>query len=306
MRVLLLGGKGYVGSRLHPHLTSKGYDVTCYDLCWFGDYTTSVYLNKDINQIDKSELATYDAIVLLAAHSSVKMCINNYMSSFNNNIRNFLNLVNKIESLQNPIKLIYASSSSIYGNTGDKFATEDHKEFICVNNYDLTKYTIDQYMLNNNPINQWYGLRFGTVNGFSRNFRSELMLNSMSRSAIDNGVVRMSNSNIHRAILSLSDLCEVIDTILQKGNKVNSGIYNINSFNSKVANLAEEVASITKAKIIDEGSVGHPYDFMISHEKFCNTFNFNFKSTIKSVVEEIKENYGIINATNRDKSVQYE
>ena len=60
-------------------------------------------------------------------------------------------------------------------------------------------------MLNNNPINQWYGLRFGTVNGFSRNFRSELMLNSMSRSAIDDGVVRMSNSNIHRAILSLSE-----------------------------------------------------------------------------------------------------
>jgi hypothetical protein len=161
-------------------------------------------------------------------------------------------------------------------------------------------------MLNNNPIEPWYGLRFGTVNGFSRNFRSELMLNSMSMSAIENDVIRMSNSHIHRAILGLSDLLESIDAILQKGNSKNSGVYNINSFNSTVSNLAKEVAAITDVEIIDEGKVGNPYDFMISNKKFSDTFDFKFKSTVQSIVQEIKTQYGNVTFTNRDKSVRYE
>jgi nucleoside-diphosphate-sugar epimerase len=306
MKILLLGGKGYIGSRLHPYLVWRDYDVTCYDLCWFGNSTMMPFVRKDFNNLSIEELTKYDAVILLAAHSSVKMCVDDYMSSFNNNIRNFVNLVHKIELIPKPIKLIYASSSSIYGNTGDRIATEEQKEFICVNNYDLTKYAIDQYMLNNNPIEPWYGLRFGTVNGFSRNFRSELMLNSMSMSAIENDVIRMSNSHIHRAILGLSDLLESIDAILQKGTSKNSGVYNINSFNSTVSNLAEEVAAITDVKIIDEGKVGNPYDFMISNKKFSDTFDFKFKSTVQSIVQEIKTQYGNVTFTNRDKSVRYE
>jgi nucleoside-diphosphate-sugar epimerase len=251
MKILLLGGKGYIGSRLHPYLVWRDYDVTCYDLCWFGNSTMMPFGRKDFNDLSIEELTEYDAVILLAAHSSVK-------------------------------------------------------EFICVNNYDLTKYAIDQYMLNNNPIQQWYGLRFGTVNGFSINFRSELMLNSMSRSAIEDDVIRMSNSHIHRAILGLSDLLESIDAILQKGTSKNSGVYNINSFNSTVSNLAEEVAAITDVKIIDEGKVGNPYDFMISNKKFSNTFDFKFKSTVQSIVQEIKTQYGNVRFTNRDKSVRYE
>jgi len=304
MRVLLLGGKGYIGSRLHPYLNAKGYKVTSYDLCWFGDLTLSSYVHKDFNLISSAELENYDAVILLAAHSSVKMCIGNYQSSFNNNVRNFMTLVNKLENKN--IKLIYASSSSIYGNTKDKLAEETQKEFICVNNYDLTKYIIDQYMLNNNPIEQWYGLRFGTVNGFSQNFRSELMVNSMTRSAFENNEVIISNKQIHRAILDIEDLCGVIDTILKHGNKQNSGIYNINSFNSTVEQIANSVSSLTSSKIIDNGEIGNPYDFMISNVKFSETFNFEFNGSIEKIVKQIQFNYNNIVASNRDKGVHYE
>lgn len=306
MRVLLLGGKGYIGSRLHPYLAAKGYSVTSYDLCWFGDHTTSTYVYKDYNQIAVSQLTTYDAVVLLAAHSSVKMCVGNYQSSFNNNVRNFMSLLNKLEKADHQLKLIYASSSSVYGNTGDKLAEESQKEFVCVNNYDLTKYVIDQYMLNNSPIDQWYGLRFGTVNGYSRNFRNELMVNSMTKCAIETDEIQISNKHIHRAILDIEDLCAAVDQILKLGTKENSGVYNINSFNNTVEEIANEVATLTGAKIIDNGNVGNPYDFMISNQKFANSFDFNFTGSIKRIVKEIKTNYGNIVSSTRDKAVQYE
>jgi len=278
----------------------------CCDLCWFGDHTTSTYVYKDYNQIAVSQLTTYDAVVLLAAHSSVKMCVGNYQSSFNNNVRNFMSLLNKLEKTDHQLKLIYASSSSVYGNTQDKLADESQKEFVCVNNYDLTKYVVDQYMLNNNPIDQWYGLRFGTVNGYSKNFRNELMVNSMTKCAIETDEIQISNKHIHRAILDIEDLCAAVDQILKLGTKENSGVYNINSFNNTVEEIANEVAALTGAKIIDNGNVGNPYDFMISNQKFANIFDFKFTGSIKRIVKEIKTNYGNVVSSNRDKAVHYE
>jgi len=306
MKILLLGGKGYVGSRLYPILFDKKYATTVVDLCWFGDCTVNGFDYKDFNSIAVDDLRQYDAVILLAAHSSVKMCANHHYASFNNNVRNFVSLVNKIKLTGKQIKLIYASSSSVYGNTGKELAEETKNNFVCVNNYDLTKYTIDQYMLNNNPISCWYGLRFGTINGFSRNFRSELMLNSMTMSALDTGTIQISNSHINRAILDLGDLCDVIVQILEFGNDTNSGVYNVNSFNSNVADLAKEVSELTGAKIVDNGNIGNPYDFMISNKKFEDVFNFKFKGNIQRIVDEITQNYDDMYFTNRDKGVEYE
>lgn len=306
MRVLLLGGKGYVGCRLHPYLSANDHNVTTYDLCWFGDHTTTTYAYKDFNLIPISELLTYDAVILLAGHSSVKMCLTDHQSSFNNNVRNFMTLLHKLERIEKSIKFIYASSSSVYGNTLDKLADESQKEFVCVNNYDLSKYSIDQYMLNNNPIDEWYGLRFGTINGYSKNFRSELMLNSMTRTAMENGEVQITNKHIHRAILDLNDLCRAVNQILLSGSKEKSGVYNINSFNSTVDKMASEVSRITKTKVVDNGNIGNPYDFMISNKKFADNFNFEFQGTVEKIVTEIKKNYGNIVSTNRDKSVKYD
>lgn len=306
MNVLLLGGKGYIGTRLHPYLTSTGHKVTSYDLCWFGNHSSQLHVQKDINTITVSELSKFDAVILLAAHSSVKMCLYNGVDSFNNNVRNFISLVHKISKIKKPIKFIYASSSSIYGNTGKELAAEDRKEFICVNNYDLTKYMNDQFMINNDLLDCWYGLRFGTVNGFSRNFRSELMLNSMTKRAIERGEIHITNSHINRAILDIDDLCRVMDQILYCGDKFNVGVYNINSFNKNVAEIADEVASLTYSKIVDGGNIGNPYDFAISNRKFEETFNFKFKGSIERIVKEIQQNYGGLTLTDRDNGIKYE
>lgn len=306
MKVLLLGGKGYIGTRLHPYLTSTGHKVISYDLCWFGNHSSQMHVQKDINSLTVNDLMAFDAVVLLAAHSSVKMCLYHGTDSFNNNVRNFTSLVQKISRTLKPIKFIYASSSSIYGNTGKELATENRKEFICVNNYDLTKYVNDQFMINNDPLEYWYGLRFGTVNGFSRNFRSELMLNSMTKRAIEQDEIRITNSHINRAILDIDDLCRSIDKILYCGDMFNVGVYNINSFNRNVAEIAEEVASITHSKIIDDGCIGNPYDFAISNQKFEENFDFKFNGSIERIVNEIKQNYSSLTPTNRDNGVKYE
>lgn len=47
--VLVTGGFGYVGSRLTPHLLSKGYNVRALDLNLYGDYGLAA-LQKELGE----------------------------------------------------------------------------------------------------------------------------------------------------------------------------------------------------------------------------------------------------------------
>ena len=38
-KILIIGGNGYIGSKLYEHLLNLNYDVTNIDLGWFGKYT---------------------------------------------------------------------------------------------------------------------------------------------------------------------------------------------------------------------------------------------------------------------------
>ena len=136
--VLIIGGNGYIGSRLIHDLRSE-YQLDSVDICWFGkNLCTSTV--QDYNTLTKKYISKFDAIILLAGHSSVKMCEGSLTSSFNNNINNFIDLVAKIDKKQT---LIYASSGSVYGNSNTKSTEDDTLFFKPINNYDLTKYTLD-------------------------------------------------------------------------------------------------------------------------------------------------------------------
>ena len=104
-KILLLGSNGYIGTFLYKNL-NKLYDITCVDTCWFNDPPKDVkIINKDFNTLTKSFIQKYDIIILLAGHSSVKMCEGEFSNAFNNNVTNFINLINKITPNQKFIKI---------------------------------------------------------------------------------------------------------------------------------------------------------------------------------------------------------
>ena len=139
-KVLLIGGNGYIGNRLYKDLSNE-YDITSVDLCWFNEPIIPNY-KIDFNDLDESFLSIFDSIILLAGHSSVKMCEGNIQSAYKNNITNFVNLFSKLKPHQ---KIIYASSSSVYGDVGEKVVNETYNNFVAHNHYDITKHVIDLY-----------------------------------------------------------------------------------------------------------------------------------------------------------------
>lgn len=278
MNILLIGSNGYIGSELYKKLL-ENYNVTGIDINWYGTINDSI--SMDYKNIDSSFLKQFDSIILLAGHSSVKMCDGPIQASYKNNVYNFLNLVKNCSKHQ---VIIYASSGSIYTHNDDNL-------FLPTNNYDLTKYVLDlhsqQFMKEKTII----GLRLGTVNGHSPNLRNELMINAMVKSAITEKKIHINNIKVRRPILGINDLINGINKILL--NPV-TGIYNLCSFNNTVEGIAKDISNKLSVPIQYGNDTNNPYDFYFDNIKFEQTFNYKFTDSISTIVEDLLNNTPVI------------
>lgn len=277
VKVLIIGNEGYIGSYLIEYLQSKNLEVVGYG-----------NRENDYNNLTEDYLKEFTHIVLLAGHSSVKMCDGDLFSPWYNNVVNFKNLLNK---KPHETKLIYASSASVYGNSNLKIFDETDISLDFVNNYDLTKVSLDLYALQQIGYGQEIvGLRFGTVNGGSKIIRKDLMINSMVFNAITDGKIYISNKEVNRPILSIKDLASSIERIITNW-VFWPGIYNLASFNSNVMDISNAVKDILDVDIIDRGDFPGVYNFNISTNKFKNEYDFDFIETIESVVDDVVSCY---------------
>ena len=297
--ILIIGGNGYIGSRLVHDLNST-YSVESVDLCWYGKDLQYSYI-IDYNNLTKEYLSKFDTIILLAGHSSVKMCIGDVNSSWNNNVNNFNTLVNKLDKAQ---LLIYASSGSVYGITDVPLTEDIHITFKPINNYDLTKYSLD---LNAQKfISEGYnivGLRFGTVNGWSPNVREELMINSMTKKSIESNILTVNNVDINRPILGITDLTHAIKVII---NNPKFGIYNIASFCDTVENISSNVSQVLHSNVQRSTDMPNSYNFLMDVNKFKTDYNFVFNDTTASIVTELANKIDMLTFSNRNQYKKYE
>lgn len=298
-KVLLIGSNGYIGTRAKKDLP---FDLTNVDIGWFD---SSNCIITDYNSLDLEFLSKFDSIILLAGHSSVKMCEGKISHAFNNNVINFINLLEKLKKINKRIKLIYASSSSVYGMTGDNVVDESYRSFIPYNNYDITKHIIDLYAEFSGI--EYYGLRFGTVNGYSDSLRTDIMINSMVISGLNDGKINLFHKNTLRPILGINDLIRCVIKIIETEEDLR-GVYNLSSFNSTSGEIAKKVSSIIEKPIneIEIISESKNYNFSINSDKFEKTFNFLFEDTVDTITKSILDNINKIKNTKRNNLIVYE
>lgn len=275
--VLVTGGYGFIGCALVDYLRAQGHAVDIIDLGLFGGED----IRRDYRHVSSRELDNYDAIVHLAAHSSVRMAINDPEAAIDNNLNGHYKLLQNI----NEQKFIYASSASVYFGHGNIKIKEDNKNFHVANVYDFTKHGADS--LSTLYGKNYYALRFGTVNGFSRNTRFDVIINSMVRSSVINGEINVSNPLKHRSILALKDLVRAISIILSSPDA--PGTYNLASFSSTVDDIAKNVSHSLGTPIRYNENTP-TYDFVMDTEKFEQQFNFQFEENISSIIEDILKN----------------
>ena len=296
-KVLILGGNGYIGSRLRQVLGDHHF-VKSNDCGWFAYDEASD--SRDYHKLTREELAEFDVVIVLAGHSSVPSCRGDLPGPWLNNVTNFTDLLAKLDDQL----VIYASSASVYGNSKPG---ERHKEtnthFTPVNNYDVTKYALDQQATIANLKGQHViGLRFGTVNGWAPNLRVDVMINSMYHSVQNGTGIQVMNPHISRAMLGIEDLCRAIEHCIDAPVP---GIYNLASFNGTVGEIAQAVSDKLGVDIIDKGTTANAYDFALDTTLFEQTYDFTFRETPATIVDSLIQNYTQATPQWRDKYIIY-
>lgn len=286
--ILIIGSSGYIGSALNFYLHSKNIKTTTIDLCWFSG--PSPHFNIDYKNADKIFLEKFSHIVLLAGHSSMLMCSNNYQSAWNNNITNFSNLISKLNNNQT---LIYASSGSVYGQGG-----ENRKEYMTLATaqieYDLTKQIREKLAIGAQC--KTIGLRFGTVNGFNKFARKDLMLNAMVSNALEKKSIDCYNGTNHRSILSIDDCVRAIHTLIMNSEKAEEhDIYNLASFSGQIKSFAKATGDMLNVPVNYHPEITNNFSFELNCDKFVNTFDFKFEETIEKIITKLVDNYSEIN-----------
>ncbi len=176
---LITGGAGFIGSNLIKFLIKKKQNIICIDNLETGfkkninykNYKNFKFLKIDIRKLKSSNLKKkkIDFIIHLAALGSVPRSFNNPQKTNSVNVDGSLNIIKICQEIKCK-KLVFASSSSIYGNSKKNIKSENDRQNP-ISPYGVSKATFENYaeILANFYKLKIIGLRFFNVFGPNQN-----------------------------------------------------------------------------------------------------------------------------------------
>src|ERR1700730_5747731 len=213
--ILVIGGAGYGGSLLAPQLLDLGYKVTVYDIMYFGDEFLPkgnpdlTIVRGDIRDVKKlsAALKGIDAVIDLACISNDASFELDERLSTSVNLDAFEPMVLAAKKAD-VRRLIFASSSSVYGVSEQPNVTEDHPLL------PLTLYNKFKGMCE--PI-LWQHksddficvvMRPATIFGYSPRTRLDLSVNILTNHAVNKGTITVFGGNQMRPNLHVEDMVD--------------------------------------------------------------------------------------------------
>ncbi len=171
MRVVVTGGAGFIGSHIAEELVNQGHDVTVLDNFSAGRIANIKHiLNKiklvkgDIRDFEllKKEFEDADYISHQAALRCVAESVENPLAFHDVNINGHYNVL-EAARINNVKRVVFASSSSVYGLT-NTFPQEEHHRPMPVSPYAITKLAGECY---NKFFHNEYGLETVSLRYFN-------------------------------------------------------------------------------------------------------------------------------------------
>ncbi len=295
MRILVAGGAGYIGSALIPKLLERGYDVDVVDLFWFGNSLPpeAGIVHRDLFDLQVSDLRHYQQVIFLAGLSNDPMAefspSKNFI--FNAAAPAYLCYIAKQAGVR---RYIYASSCSVYGYTEDVLFDEDHPVSSSYP-YGISKLQGERAVMQLIDKNfSVIALRKGTVSGYSPRMRFDLIINTMFKCAMQDGVIRVNNPAIWRPVLSIEDAALAYVRAVEATESL-SGIFNIASGNHTVGEVADLVTLTLEQELgtrvrLELKQIKDIRNYKVSIERAKNVLSFHPHHSVQSIVRNLIEN----------------
>ena len=169
MKVLVIGGAGYIGSHVVKELNKNGHTVTVFDNLSSGLrqnlFKQNEFIHGDIlnpSQLDDAFARGFDAFIHLAAFKAAGESMTKPEKYAINNINGTVNILNAAVK-HNCLKMVFSSSAAVFGSPKYLPIDEEHPKNP-ENFYGFTKLDIESYMA-------WYdqlkGLKFAALRYFN-------------------------------------------------------------------------------------------------------------------------------------------
>ncbi|HCR85235.1 MAG TPA: capsular biosynthesis protein CpsI [Alphaproteobacteria bacterium] len=309
MNIFVTGSAGFIGFHLCRKLLSQGHNIVSVDN--INDYyNTDLKLarleiledekNFKFDQMDISDyekLATFfkendfDIIIHLAAQAGVRYSIQKPFAYVESNLIGQMNMLECIRNFKPNLKnFIYASSSSVYGNSSTAPFSENQKTDEPISLYAATKKSGE---LLTHSYSHLYnitatGLRFFTVYG--EYGRPDMAYFSFTKDIMEGKPIKIFNSgNLQRDFTYIDDIVDGVIKIATTEPKHKNKVYNIGN-NSPVELkyfvevLENEIGkkAITEMLPMQAGDVYRTYADISEIKK---DYNFEPKTKIESGVK---------------------
>jgi nucleoside-diphosphate-sugar epimerase len=307
MQVLVTGGAGYIGNYIVEYLLDRGHEVRVLDSFLFGSAALDPFRDDpkleiregDIRHIDDLSYAMegMDAVVHMAGIVGDPACSVNEQATQAVNVEATKTLV-EVAKLHDIERLVFASTCSVYGaselmelNEGSVLnpislyaeSKIDSEEIIQYSTHDL---------FSDNTISPTI-LRLGTIFGWSRRPRFDLVVNLLTAKAKLENDIPVYGGDQYRPLVHVADAARAFVDVLEAPEEdVAHQIFNVgdNELNyqiRKVGEIVENVIDGAEVRIVEHKEDDRTY--RVSFDKINHILGWKTERTIADGVREIRD-----------------
>ncbi len=283
MKVLIVGGAGYIGGALTDILLKTKHEIRVYDALLFEEsYLKDVpFVYGDIRNKKHLEehLKWADAVVWLAALVGDGACALNpeISTELNQDMVKWLS-----ENFDG--RIVFMSTCSVYGEHDQVLDENAPTNPLSV--YAVTKLAAEDHLKNKNAIIFRLGTIFGLGDSYAR-IRLDLVLNTLTTRAIVDGHIKVFGGEQWRPLLHVRDAAQAVADNLETKH---TGIYNLHQENVKIIDLANKVKEYIPSlemEIVDI-KFQDARNYKVNSDKARKTLGFKPKFTADDGVKEVK------------------
>jgi nucleoside-diphosphate-sugar epimerase len=301
MKVLIVGGAGYVGSPLVYRMWRDGHDITVLDLMLFGSESLVPLLGQTRFTLVAGDLRDealldeivpgHDAVVLLGAIVGEAASNRDTDETLSTNLRGAEAVSDAARRHAVP-RFVFVSTCSNYGVSNPDGLVREDAPLMPISPYSKSKVLAEKSILGAAD-SEFHPtvLRLSTAFGISPRMRFDLLVSDFTLAAFRDGEIAIYGEQFWRPFIHVSDIATAISSVLEADLGAVSGeVFNVgtNDNNTQKLTLGQAVQTVlpdTKLTLVERTE--DPRSYRVDFTKIENALGFEVQWTIEDGIREL-------------------
>ncbi|MHA1987963.1 MAG: NAD-dependent epimerase/dehydratase family protein [Promethearchaeota archaeon] len=290
MKILITGGKGFIGSKIIDTLISFDHDITVYDIAAKNQIQEDVnYVKGDIFDIEllSKSLKECDLVIHMVGQPNAHKAQEFPQNSFDLNVRSVQTVLESMR-MANIDKLILPSSAAIYGTVKGSGSISEDTIPNPVNIYAFHKWLSEEIC---RGYTKYYGMNSIILRLFNvYGAQGTGIINILTKKAKKKETIVLYGEQQLRDFIHVDDVALAFAKVMEcekcKNQTINVGTGVGRSINEIVELVQRFISDIS---IERKEFTGEPYDSFANIDKLKNLVGFEPDNSVKRLENTIKE-----------------